>query len=585
MGSDAPSLIDELKRRRVFRALVGYGAVAFALLQIIEPIMHGLHWPDAVLTYVVAALAIGFPIVVGLAWIFDVNAGRVERTEPVPAFRGVRLGLLLAGIGVLAAAPGIAWFFLLRRPAVPATAASTGATGPSIAVLPFLNLSSDKEQDYFSDGITEEILNALAQLDGLRVIGRTSSFAMKGKNEDLRSIGAQLGAGHLLEGSVRKAGARVRITAQLIEAAGGSHLWSQQFDRELTDVFAVQEEIARAVVVALKLKLLPNSQSVSLRRPASSDAYEQYLLGRHFLNRQERASLVLAVDAFQKSVAIDPGYAPAWAGLANASDQLSDFEALLPEIERRRARAEEAAERAVVRGPELADGFAVRGQLRSVYQWNWDGARTDLERALQINPGDAETQRRYGGLLASLGQVPEGIASARKATVLDPLAASAWTTLGLLLTATGRYDEARAALRRAWEIAPDQPYAPRNLGYTYLLQGRFQDASATFDRIAAVNHVTRTVGAAFAEHELHHEDRAQAAIAELTDKHSRQNAYQLAQIHAWQGRRELAFVWLDKAFAAHDAGLSYLKFDPFLKSLRTDARYTALLQRMKLPAE
>lgn len=221
------SLIAELQRRRVFRALVGYGIAAFAVLQIIEPVMHGLHWPDEVLSYVVVALAVGFPVVVSLAWIFDVNAGRIERTEPAPASgpRGVRLGLLLVGIGVLAAAPGVVWYFVVRGHTRPVSS-STAAATPSIAVLPFVNLSSDKEQEYFSDGIAEDILNALAQVDGLKVIGRTSSFSFKGKNEDLRTIGEKLGVSTVLEGSVRKARSRVRVTAQLIEAAGGSHLWS-----------------------------------------------------------------------------------------------------------------------------------------------------------------------------------------------------------------------------------------------------------------------------------------------------------------------------------------------------------------------
>src|SRR2546425_6412349 len=244
-------LISELRRRRVIRALVGYGIAAFAVLQIVEPVMHGLHWPDVVLSYVVVALAVGFPLVVSLAWIFDVKDGRIEKTPPAARMNRARLALVLLTIGVLAAAPGTVWYFYVRQ-------IHKGAeVAPSIAVLPFVNLSSDKEQEYFSDGIAEEILNALAQVRGLRVIGRTSSFSVKGKNEDLRAIGEKLNASNLLEGSVRKSGARVRITAQLVEAADGSHLWSQQFDREMTDVFAVQDEIARAVVVALRLKLLP----------------------------------------------------------------------------------------------------------------------------------------------------------------------------------------------------------------------------------------------------------------------------------------------------------------------------------------
>jgi len=288
-------LLIELKRRRVIRALIGYAVAAFAVLQIIEPIMHGLHWPDAVLSWVVVALAAGFPIVVGLAWIFDVTADGIERTPSWGALRGPRLGLVLVSIGALSAAPGLLYYFVVRsRPAE-----TKAAPDASIAVLPFVNLSSDKEQEYFSDGIAEEILNALAQVDGLRVIGRTSSFSMKGKNEDLRAIGLQLNARNLLEGSVRKAGTRVRITAQLIEAAGGSHLWSQQFDRELTDVFAVQEEIAQAVVAALKLKLLPPQREE--QRTVNVEAHDQFLLGRAFTARGSGDAYGRAVQALRGS--------------------------------------------------------------------------------------------------------------------------------------------------------------------------------------------------------------------------------------------------------------------------------------------
>ena len=230
------SLFDELKRRRVFRALVGYGIFAFAVLQIIEPVMHGLHWPDAVLSYVVVALALGFPAVVGLAWIFDVNAGRIERTQP-GALRGSRAALLLALVGLLAAAPGLIWYFALRRPAA---GQPSPAPGPSIAVLPLVNLSSDKEQEYFSDGLSEELLNLLAKVPGLRVAARTSAFAFKGKNEDVSEIGQKLHVATVLEGSVRKAGDQIRITTQLINAADGFHLWSETYDRKLTDVFALQ---------------------------------------------------------------------------------------------------------------------------------------------------------------------------------------------------------------------------------------------------------------------------------------------------------------------------------------------------------
>src|SRR5262245_37863601 len=228
----------ELKRRRVVRTLVGYGIASFAVLQIIEPIMHGLHWPETVLSYVVAALAAGFPVIITFAWIFDVKAGRVERTALAaagPGLRGIRLALLLVGIGVLAAAPGLGWYFFFRsdtRIVARRNGQPADAVEPkSVAVLPFVNMSSDKENEYFSDGITEELINTLANVDGLRVTSRTSAFAFKGKDIDIRQIGEKLNVGTVLEGSVRREGNTLRVTAQLIQVSDGYHLWSKSYDR------------------------------------------------------------------------------------------------------------------------------------------------------------------------------------------------------------------------------------------------------------------------------------------------------------------------------------------------------------------
>ena len=280
------SLFAELKRRRVFRALVGYGLAAFAMLQIIEPVMHGLHWPDEVLSYVVVALAFGFPLVVTLAWIFDVRERRIERSPGSPP--GARLTLVLFGIGALAAAPGLVYYLVLReRPQRAQVRSESGV--PSIAVLPLVNLSSDREQEYFSDGLSEELLNLLTQVPGLRVAARTSAFAFKGKSEDIGVIAQKLRVAVILEGSVRKAGDQIRVTTQLINAADGFHLWSQTYERKLTDVFALQDEIAQQVVAALRLKLL-QAPSTKDRRTANPEAYNQYLLGRRFFLRNNRGS-------------------------------------------------------------------------------------------------------------------------------------------------------------------------------------------------------------------------------------------------------------------------------------------------------
>jgi TolB-like protein/Tfp pilus assembly protein PilF len=576
-----------LQRRRVFRALVGYGIAAFAILQIIEPVMHGLHWPDEVLSYAVVALAIGFPIVVTLAWIFDVNAGRIERTAPTPAGgpKGIRLGFLLVGIGVLAAAPGTIWYFFVRGKPVSSPAAQIAAITPSIAVLPFADMSPGKDQEYFSDGIAEEILNALAHVDNMRVIGRTSSFSFKGKNDDLRTIGQKLNVGAILEGSVRKAGDQIRITTQLINANDGSHVWSETYDRKLTDMFAVQDEIAKAVVAALKLKLLPaKAAAIDEQRTANPEAHDQYLLGRHFSARGSPEGYGQAVQALEKAVALDPGYAPAWAALSWALFVAADQDPVRYIQEREWPRAQAAAEKAIALAPDLPEGYAARGFLRTNLLNDWAGARADFERGLSLSPGSTDILTWYARLFSVLGRLPEAIAAARKATVLDPLSAESWVQLSNFYLGTGQLDLAEAAAKRALEISSEQGRAARNLGFAWLLAGRYADARAAFQRSNQELH--RLMGEALVEHELQHSAGSQRALDELLRKpYAIPASYQIAQVYAWCGEADRAFEWLETAYEHHDPGLGYLKYDPLLRKVRKDPRYAALLAKMKLPPD
>src|SRR6267143_3650402 len=283
---DPVSLFGEFKRRRVFRALIAYGIAAFAALQIVEPITHALHWPDAVLSYVVVALAAGFPIVVTVAWIFDVSAGRIERA-PAARLRGLPLASVLIAIGAAAAAPGLFYFFVVRSPA------RTVSAPASIAVLPFVNMSREKEDEYFSDGITEELINALANIEGLHVASRTSVYALKGRNLNAREIGARLNVSTLLEGSVRREGNALRVTAQLINISDGYHLWSKSYDRELKSVFALEDEIARSLAQALRRKLLRGGVKPST---TSQEAHDLYLKGRYFWEKRNSEALHQAVS-------------------------------------------------------------------------------------------------------------------------------------------------------------------------------------------------------------------------------------------------------------------------------------------------
>ena len=577
------SLLQELKRRRVFRAVLGYAVAAFAVLQIIEPVMHGLHWPDAVLSYVVVALAIGFPVVIALAWIFDVNAGRIERTAP-GRLRGVRARLLLGAAGMLAAAPVLAWYFVLRRPAEPSRLAPVRADpGPSIAVLPLVNLSSDKEQEYFSDGLAEELLNLLAKVPGLRVAARTSAFAFKGKNEDVTAIAQKLHVATILEGSVRKVGDQIRITTQLVDAADGFHLWSETYDRKLTDVFAVQDEIAQAVVAALKIKLL-RPPTTKERRTVNPEAFTSYLLGNQLFHRNNVDGFRRAKQAYEQAVALDPGYAAAWAGLAMATFWVADAADTATSVAEGQDRALAAAEKAIELAPDLPDGYQARGFIRVPIRWDWEGARVDLQQALALKPDDPDALSAYAyAVLRPLGRLSEAAGSLRKAAELDPLNARVWGMLGNVLALSGQFSAAREAFNRSLSISPEQSFVAYNMGITFLLEG--QPAAAKAINARSSNEIFQLAGAALAEHDLRHPTESRKTLEDLIARYGHSGAYQIAQVYAWRGESDRALEWLHRARAQRDGGLTIVKVDPLFRSLHGDPRFGALLKSINLPSD
>ncbi|MCM3876711.1 MAG: tetratricopeptide repeat-containing serine/threonine-protein kinase [Thermoanaerobaculia bacterium] len=500
----------------------------------------------------------------------EVPAPRVsKRKSLLPAAAGVFV-LIGAGTAVL----------LNRRPAAPA---SSAAAGPSIAVLPFTNLSSEKDQEYFSDGLSEELRGLLTKVKELRVAGRASSFAFKGKTEDLASIGQKLHVTTVLEGSVRRAGGQLRVSTQLVNVADGYQIWAETYDRKLTDVFAVQDEIAGAVVAALKVKLLPQEgPAASQHHTSNPEAYNQYLLGRQFSNRSNPDSFRRAHECYANAIALDPRYAAAYAGLAITEFGLSeDAKSTAAEAEGRQ-KAIAAADRAISLDPALAEGYSARGYLRSWISWDWTGAQADFERALSLEPGDSTTLRNQSILLSSVGRLPEAVAAARKATELDPLSASAWHYLGRHLNASRQLPEARKAFLRALEINPERIYVHFLFGVTSLLGKEPGTALPEFRREPSETH--RLAGVAMAEHDLGHPTEAQHALDELIARHARASAYQIAEVYAWRTERHKAFEWLDRAYAQRDAGLSYVKSDPLLAKVRDDPRHAAMLKRMNLPA-
>lgn len=591
----------ELRRRNVIRVAVAYLALAWLVLQVAGLVIPAFGIPAWVLRLLFIVVGLGFPIALVISWVYELTPDGLRRESEVPPsasitrLTGRKLDYII--IGVLAAVVGL--LLLDRLVLAPRTTVSTATTTAtasdtaavaaparaSIAVLPFADMSQAKDQEYFSDGLSEELLNLLARIPQLHVAGRTSSFSFKGKSDDLKTIGQKLGVATILEGSVRKAGDRLRITAQLINAADGFHLWTETYDRQLTDVFAMQDEIAAAVVSALKVKLLPQQQSVGARgRTVSPEAYNHYLLGLHLLrNPGRQGTFRRASEAFGKAIAVDPEYAAALAGYAVALGYATyspenPQQAAAAAQERREAVA--AAERAVALDPMLADGYSARGHLRRIIDWNWTGALADLEQAIALNPADFDTQLRYGQLLSSLDRVPETVAANRRMTELDPLSASAWSTLGLNLAQDGKLEEARAALHRALQIEPDSAWNNYWLGVTEMRAGRPDVAMQAFEHD---DDQPPLDGVAIAAHALGDEARSQRALQELKEKFADKYAFQIAGVHAQRGEIDEAFTWLERARAQHELAMMYVKVAVFIEPVHGDPRYAALLQKMGLP--
>jgi serine/threonine protein kinase len=484
--------------------------------------------------------------------------------------------LIALSIVVLVVAVGVD---RLIRPQNGAVAVAPAAAAPpmrSVAVLPFVDMSENKDQGYFSDGLAEELLDLLAKTPGLLVIARTSSFAFKGKTDDIPTIAKKLNVANILEGSVRKSGNRLRVTTRLIRASTAEQLWYESYDRELKDVFDVQDEIAGAVAAHLKLTLAPPSQDPA-RRTSNPEAYTQYLLGQQAFNRGNLDGYRLAIEAYQRAITLDPNYVAPYEGLTAAeffvADQTGDTAGY--------RRAEEAADRAVELGSEDASSYAARGFIRYAIRWDWAGAQADFQKAIALDPGDARCQQRYGELLATVGRVAEAIAATRKAIELDPLSHGAWQTLTSYLVSTRDFAAAHEASRRALEISPQSDFSLNDLGTLQLLEGKATEALETFRKID--NEGFRLSSVAIAEHTLGHARESQQALEQLIARHATEAAFQIAEIYAWRGEKDKAFKWLERAYQQRDGGLSDIKTDPPLANLRDDPRYRAFLRKMNLP--
>jgi adenylate cyclase len=500
--------------------------------------------------------------------------------------------LLLVG-GAIALKP---WRFIAAKPAADATAefgantraaapgaaallvsegAATAAPERSIAVLPFTDMSEKKDQEYFSDGLSEELIDLLTKVPDLRVPARTSSFYFKGQHATIAEMAKALSVSHVLEGSVRKAGNTIRVTAQLIRADNGYHLWSQTYDRDLKDVFKVQDEIAGRVVEELKLTL-PAAASASAERTGNAAAHSQYLLGRKFLDQPTPEGFKSAVESFKSAIALDPGYAAAYSRLAMAEANLADVTGDPSGL----TRATAAAERAITLAPDGADGYYARAHLHANFLWDWDGARADFSKALAIDPNNSDTLYGYSELLGTEGKMPEALAQIDKAIRIDPLVATFYSLRARLLFDSGDLSAARDAFQQLLRLNPAHPHANVDLAIIEMLSGRPEQASALLQRPAAPG--WRLMGSALVEYSLGHAQQSQQGLDQTIRDAAPFAAYQIASIYAWRGEKNQAFQWLERAYTQHDGGLTEVKNDPLLASLRADPRYKAFMAKMKL---
>jgi len=454
---------------------------------------------------------------------------------------------------------------------------------PSIAVLPFANLSADPENEYFSDGMSEEIINALTKVEGLHVVARTSAFAFKGKNEDIQEIGRKLHVDHVLEGSVRKSGNRLRITVQLIKIADGYHLWSDRFDRMMDDIFAIQDEISLAIVDKLKVTLLAKEKGALAKRSTENlESYDLFLQGRYSLNKNTRESLQEAIEKFKEAISLSPDYAQAYAEMALAYNLLG-FMYLLPANEAY-PKAREFAQKAIEIDPANADAYVILANTKLFFGWDWEMAGNRFMKAIELNPNSAHARVYYAFHLLCLGRVNESLREMTIAYSLDPLRDP--MMLGLVLLRSGRLQEAQEQFRKSVESEPKRAHALWMVGHIDVLGGRFEEGLATIRKALALsgNSAIILAGLGWCNAVAGKRDEAMKALEELRERSRREHIrpYFSAKIYSALGETDLAFEWLEKAYAEHDSSLISVLNDESVAGLHNDPRFNGLLKKMKL---
>jgi len=581
----------ELKRRNVYKVAVAYAIVGWLVVQIATQVFPFLEIPSWIVRLVIVLVAIGFPIALVIAWAFELTPEGLKRTEVADAAVAPRsshrawIYVVVIG-GILS----IGLFFLgrytagnatPRHDASPAqTEAATATPQKSIAVLPLLNESGDRSDEYFSDGLSEELIAALGQIRDLKVIGRSSSFRFKDRKEESKTIGEKLGVSTLLEGTVRKQGDKVRIVAELINAADGTELWSRIFDRELKDIFAVQTEIAKAVAASLELTLLGSKDTTAANASTQSvQAHNAYLQGHFYFARRNLEDYRKAISFFDQAIRLDPDYALAYAERSEAWTFIGDLST--EQKKEAWAAAIKDAEKAVAVGPNLAEAHAALGWVRFFTEWKFAEGLAELRRAKELAPANPTANDLLARVLVYLGQIQEGEKLARQAIELDPLAYLARGNLARILLAEGKLDEADGEARKSAELQPTAAGGHRWQVVAAVLRG--DGEAALREAQLEPNDGYRRFELALAHYARRDPPAADAALAELVARDRNLLAYQIAEVYAWRGEKDKAFEWLQISYDNHDTGLLSLLIDPLLRGLRGDPRYNSMLEKIGLP--
>jgi len=580
------SFFSELNRRNVFRVAIAYVVTAWLIAQVAGLAADSFGAPAWVMKMIITMLALGAPVALVMAWAYELTPDGLRR-ESGSATRQAPAGKLDRSIMILliAALAYFAWDKFILDPQRDEALLESVSTQPvemlpqiagqSIAVLSFVNMSDDAGNEYFSDGLSEELLNLLVKIPELRVAARTSSFSFKGKDVKISQIGKELNVSYVLEGSVRKAGDQIRVTAQLIKADDGFHVWSETFDRNLDDIFVVQDEIAAAVVGGLKVTLLG---ALPEQRTTDPEVYTLYLQGIYFNKLRGSENAKRAMQALKQALAIDPEYAPAWSSLQFSyltlvrSGELPRDEGV--------ALAMQALDKALEIDDQLASAWAGMAWVKKTYFWDWPGARAAIEKALHLEPNNEDTIGAAASIAATFGELDKAIELFERNVESNPLNLSALTALGRRYVTVGRHVEARTLFERVLALDPEYGGIPNRIAGTYLFEGRPEEALAKLTGLPDGAYFRQIKAAALFD--MGETQKAQMALDEYLELPSQDYPFAVSYLYAWRGENDEAFEWLEMALEQRDTGLSTILGDPVLARLKDDPRYPIFLEKMGL---